>query len=371
MIRLSELDEGVRMRYTKTMKTLQPLTAPYTVTERATKIYGGVLDIFDYNSSNDVVTPLKLARMQVRQCGKIGTMCVPGAGIGTYILAALLEGFSPKNITAVESDSAYYGLGSGIFSRFGVHYVHADFLTWCPEMKFDVIVGNPPFQEVTETGRKDQASNLWTKFWVKSLELAKDDGVVSLITPTSWLSPSANLKGIYKYEGKNRLWDVFDFYTSVAQVEGVEAYFKGVGSSFGIVQVDKSGSEGLSFKEGYSTDLGFLPKSGINEVLESVGGKSTLESHFFMSQDCGEGLRVSVPLTRKVTDESVEVLRGNEKPVKGSANPGLYLYVKVADDYQAERVKYTIVSNAAILNTHCRWSGFMNIKVCKMLNYEP
>jgi hypothetical protein len=238
-------------------------------------------------------------------------------------------------------------------------------------MKFDVIVGNPPFQEVTEKGRKDQASNLWTKFWVKSLELAKDDGVVSLITPTSWLSPSANLKGIYKYLGKNRLWNVFDSFTSCAQVEGVETYFKGVGSSFGIVTVDKGGSEGLSFKEGYSTELGFLPKSGVDEVLESLGGTSTLEQHFSISQDCGSGLRVSVPLTRKVTLESVEVLHDGEKPTKGSANPGLYLYVGVKSDEEAEKVKNTIVGNAAILNTHCRWSGFMNIKVCKMLNYQP
>jgi predicted RNA methylase len=238
-------------------------------------------------------------------------------------------------------------------------------------MKFDVIVGNPPFQEVTEKGRKDQASNLWTKFWVKSLELAKDDGVVSLITPTSWLSPSANLKGTYKHQGKSRLWDVFDFYSSVAQVEGIEAYFKGVGSSFGVVTVDKSGSEGLTFKEGYGTGLGFLPKSGIDEVLKSVGGESTLEDHFSISQGCGSGLRVSVPLTRKVTNDSIEVLHGEEKPTKGSANPGLYLYVKVADELQAGQVKDTLVKNAAILNTHCRWSGFMNIKVCKMLNFEP
>ncbi len=371
MIRLSELDLGLKRRYSKTMKALLKVPTLYTVTERALKIYQGVLDIFDYNASSDVVTPLNLAREQVRQCDKIGTLCVPGAGIGTYVLAALLEGFRPENITAIESDLAYYGLGSGIFSRFGVNYVHADYLTWSPGMKFDVIVGNPPFQEVTETGRKDQASNLWTKFWVKSLELAKDDGVVSLITPTSWLSPSANLRGSYKFLGKTRLWDVFDTYTSQAQVEGVEVYFKGVGSSFGIVMVDKSGSEGLSFKEGYGTELGFLPKSGIDEVLENIGGEVTLGTQFSVSQDCGSGWRVSTPMTRKVTEDSVEVLRNSEVPTKGSANPGLYLYVKVSDENEANKVKQTVVKNAAILNTHCRWSGFMNCKIFQMLNYLP
>jgi predicted RNA methylase len=164
------------------MKTLQSVSASYTVTERAAKIYGGVLDIFDYNTSNDVVTPLNLARMQVRQCGKIGTMCVPGAGIGTYVLAALLEGFDPEDITAIESDAAYYGLGSGIFSRFGVNYVHADFLTWKPNMKFDVVIGNPPYQDAS-TDSKDK--KLWTKFVFKSLELLNSGGHLCFLTPNS------------------------------------------------------------------------------------------------------------------------------------------------------------------------------------------
>lgn len=182
MIRLSELDAAPRTRYTKTMKTLQAVSAPYTVTERASKIYGGVLDVFNYKTSSDVVTPLNLARMQVRQCGKIGTLCVPGAGIGTYVLAALLEGFDPKDITAVESDAAYHGLGSGIFSRFGVNYVHADFLTWKPNMKFDVIIGNPPYQDAS-TDSKDK--KLWTKFVFQSLDLLKPEGYLCFLTPNS------------------------------------------------------------------------------------------------------------------------------------------------------------------------------------------
>ena len=354
------------------METLLPAAPTYTVVERANRIYNGVLDIFDYNTSNDVTTPLSLAREQVRQIpGRSGNVLIPGAGIGTYVLACLLEGFTPEQITAIECDRAYSRLGFGIFTRFGVTYLTTDYLTFNPDMKFDVIVGNPPFQETTEKGRKDQASNLWSKFWIKSLELAKDDGYVSLITPTSWMSPSANLRGNYKFLGKNRLWDVFSSYSSVAQVTGVADYFKGIGSSFGVVTVNKGGQEGLTFQEGYSSSLGFLPKSGVEEVMIKMGSESTLENHFSVNQDCSSGWRVSVPITRKVTAQSIEILKDNEIPVSGSAKPGLYLYTHVSSEKEAIDVRRTILNCTDILNTHCRWSGFMSIKAFKMLNYTP
>jgi hypothetical protein len=353
------------------MKTLQPTVSSYTVVERAERIYNGVLDIFDYNSSSDVTTPFQLALKQVKELPtRSGNILVPGAGIGTYILALLQEGFSPEQITAVELNPAYSRLGYGIFNRLGVNYVTANFLNWQPRMKFDVIIGNPPYQEVTESGRKDQASNLWTKFWVKSLDLLNDDGYVSLITPTSWMSPSANLKGDYKYKGHSRLWDVFNSYSSTAQVTGIESFFKGVGSSFGIVNVNKGGSQGLSFVEGYTSSLGFLPKSNIEEVTNKIGGSVTLGSVFKVNQNHDSGWRVSVPLTRKVTEESIEILQGDELPTKGSPKPGLYVYVHVFSESEAISVKETVIPCIDILNVHCRWSGFMNIKIFTMINYH-
>ena len=102
-------------------------------------------------------------------------------------------------------------------------------------MKFDVVTGNPPYQD---SKNNDIASNLWSKFWVKALRLTKDDGVVSLITPFSWCSPSQDFKKIADaYEGDRRLWDTFNRFTSIADVENVKQYFPGVGSSFSRVTV--------------------------------------------------------------------------------------------------------------------------------------
>ena len=248
--------------------------------------------------------------------------------------------------------------------------VCTDFLQWEPDVQFDVIVGNPPFQETVGGKRKDQASNLWSKFWVKSLQFAEDDGVVSLITPTSWLSPSADLRGEYKVSGKTRLWDVFQGYSSVAQVTGIDSFFQGVGSSFGVVVVDKGGRDGLSFVEGFDTSLGFLPKSNHQKVKSLLGGEHTLGSRFRVSQNVGSGWRVSVPLTRKVSTSSVEILKGTEVPTSGSQKLGLYLYTEVGSEEEAKAVRGAVLECSDLLNSDCRWSGFMNIQIFKKIRFN-
>ena len=149
----------------------------YTIPERSTVIYNTVLDVFNWNQTSDCVTPMEVAQSQFRGVSTTGELCIPGAGIGTYVVAALQAGFLPENITAVEIDPMYYELGSGMFDRFGVNYVHADFLTLDPSMKFDVIIGNPPYQ-------KGGNSAFYTMFLRKIGELLKPGGYFSQVTPS-------------------------------------------------------------------------------------------------------------------------------------------------------------------------------------------
>jgi hypothetical protein len=51
-------------------------------------------------------------------------------------------------------------------------------------MKFDVIVGNPPYQELTENGnKKPSGNNLWTKFYEESIKTVSNGGYLCYITP--------------------------------------------------------------------------------------------------------------------------------------------------------------------------------------------
>lgn len=65
-------------------------------------------------------------------------------------------------------------------------------------MKFDVIVGNPPYSD--ENNRKGK-NKLWIDFINKSFSLLKDNGKLTLVTPNGWISSTNN-----SYEFlKNRL----------------------------------------------------------------------------------------------------------------------------------------------------------------------
>ena len=62
------------------------------------------------------------------------------------------------------------------------------------DMKFDVIIGNPPYQ----AGTKTSGNTIWDDFVAQSLELLNDGGYLSFINPPRWRQPEDELSYIYK-----------------------------------------------------------------------------------------------------------------------------------------------------------------------------
>lgn len=115
------------------------------------------------------------------------------------------------------------------------------FLELDDSMKFDVVIGNPPYEAADEEGRKDQANNLWSKFTKKGLELVKNGGHFSFITPTSWLSPAADIgKGKH---GTRFFNDYFQKYKTLALNVNECARHFDVGSTFSYFVVEKTESK--------------------------------------------------------------------------------------------------------------------------------
>jgi hypothetical protein len=71
--------------------------------------------------------------------------------------------------------------------------VKGDFITTEFNMKFDVVVGNPPYQDP-----KNDKRMLWNQVLDKMTEVTKDDGYIAVVTPSTWLTASTNIHNSYR-----------------------------------------------------------------------------------------------------------------------------------------------------------------------------
>jgi len=65
-------------------------------------------------------------------------------------------------------------------------------------MKFNSIIGNPPYSELKPGNKKSKA--IWEKFVNLSLELVKENGYVCLIHPSGWRKPNSKIGNIIKQQ---------------------------------------------------------------------------------------------------------------------------------------------------------------------------
>lgn len=79
-----------------------------------------------------------------------------------------------------------------------------DFLSYTPTTSFDIIIGNPPFNSGglkkvptnTQRSKKTDGKTIWTLFVKHALSLLREDGLLSMFTPSLWMKPDK--AGIYK-----------------------------------------------------------------------------------------------------------------------------------------------------------------------------
>ena len=88
-------------------------------------------------------------------------------------------------------------------------------------MRFDVVIGNPPFQGVHK-----KASKLWPKFYELGMGLLKEDGILTYVAPATWLNRAP--RGAWRYLSQ---WDIVTLTSDASQ------WFPGVGSTFAVTQI--------------------------------------------------------------------------------------------------------------------------------------
>ena len=92
-------------------------------------------------------------------------------------------------------------------------------------MKFDFVIGNPPFQKTFEGERKAKRYNLWSLFVEKSMEVSNN---IALVIPDGWMSSGTDI-----FESMRT------FGIKHANVGECSKHFPGVGARFTYVILEK------------------------------------------------------------------------------------------------------------------------------------
>lgn len=93
--------------------------------------------------------------------------------------------------------------------------ITADFMEWETNMKFDAIVGNPPYQDGTKDGGQNKIYNQICK---KALTLLTKTGIIAFVTPTSVLKQSKRFSLVNKTGLKIVDFTANDYFTVGIQI---------------------------------------------------------------------------------------------------------------------------------------------------------
>jgi hypothetical protein len=151
--------------------------------------------------------------------------------------------------------------------------VQKDFMEWKPRIKFDVAVGNGPFQ--SEKGNSDQ---LWPLFTERAISLTKKNGYIGFIIPDTWTSGTRSLMSTGR---KNLLSEVFANFNVKLLHFDIKKYFPGVGSGFSAFILENTAPKGLtkiiSPIDEFDIDISklkYIPKT-INKITLDIVRKIT------------------------------------------------------------------------------------------------
>ena len=258
------------------------------------------------------------------------TFLDPCFGNGTYLkeIGKRLHrkyGFSKENIESrlygVEINTLLY-LGFKQLENFKPKLINKDFLKWNTKMKFDVIIGNPPYQYPKELG-KGMIKKLYTDMTLKAFSLLKNGGILSFLTPNAIFIKrrvNDNIKKVQKiFEENNLVYineepnkyfpnvavDVCSWYLiketsqNKTSVKTKERNFKEIKLPY------KEGAEIHQMTEDY-----LLTKSIIEKMMYKLNGK---EKCPIVQSFSDRGIIATDIVKEKINDDYVEVYCNTKK----------------------------------------------------------
>ena len=98
-----------------------------------------------------------------------------------------------------------------------LNFINTNYINYKTDLKFDIILGNPPFNNGTikkvptntVKNKKKDGTTVWYLFIKKSIELLKDKGFLLYITPAIWMRPDKKLINQYMLQFKIHKLEAF------------------------------------------------------------------------------------------------------------------------------------------------------------------
>ena len=270
------------------------------------------------------------------------------------------------------------------------------------DMKFDIVVGNPPYQDNMPDGaRKSMSTNLWTKFIDKSVtDLLAPNGWCAMVVPASWAGPTKNLSN-----NRRILKDIFAHNnTTLLNLDpGLNSHFQQVGSTFswfvtqkaayaGATQIQLSAAESvnvdlrqveslprINHKLAYEINRKYFSKCGADVIAgqyresdDQYQAEKTKQYKYPAYHTPAEGGRTWYMKTKHPNHDSAKViisLSGKYVPVADTGTQG---YTDMCLAYIVKPGE-TLDSAHSVLNSKLfhfimaanKWSGFNNKQVIR------
>jgi len=158
-----------------------------------------------------------------------------------------------------------------------INVIEGDYLLYKTKMKFDVVLGNPPYQ--IQVGPK-KTEAIWNKFFHKSLTILNEGGYLSLIHPSGWRNITGNFKDVQEVIRSKKV----PFLSIHNEKDGMETFGAETRYDYYTLQnIPNDGSETtVRFQDGqvkklHLNEMEFIPNGGI-DLLNSLLAKEDEET---------------------------------------------------------------------------------------------
>lgn len=176
----------------------------------------------------EVFTPFHLAREMVSKIPENilknpnTKILEPSAGHGVFIIA-LYEKLKQYHTSSHILTNMLYAVelnpsNATILKTIMPNVYQQSFLDYNPPFKFDIIIGNPPYQELKEGNKKSK--QIWHLFVLHSTTMLNENGYLIQIHPSGWRDLSGNYRKIFDYIKERNL-----IYLSIHSYKDGNKYF--------------------------------------------------------------------------------------------------------------------------------------------------